>query len=102
MCVCSVVSNSVAPWTVAYQAPLSIGFPRREYWSGLLVPPPGDLLGPGIKAVSTALASVFFTTEPPGKIKSSLGFSTIFKSTMDPEIKVFEDKCFLKESHLFL
>ena len=102
MCVCSVVSNSVAPWTVAYQAPLSIGFPRREYWSGLPVPSPGDLPGPGIKPVSTALASISFTAEPPGKIKSSLGFSAIFKSTMDPEIKVFEDKCFLKESHLFL
>ena len=96
------MSNSVAPWTVACQAPLSIGFLRREYWSGLLVPSPGDLPGPGIKPVSTALASILFTTEPPGKIKSSSGFSTIFKSTMDPEIKVFEDKCFLKESHLFI
>ena len=77
-------------------------FPRQEYWSGLPVPSPGDLPGLGIKPVSTALASIFFTAEPPGKIKSSLGFSAIFKSTMDPEIKVFEDKCFLKESHLLL
>ena len=39
-------------WTVAHQAPLSMGFSRQEYWSGLPCPPPGDLLNPGIKAVS--------------------------------------------------
>ena len=37
------------PWTVAYQIPLSMGFPRQEYWSGLPFPPPGDLPNPGIK-----------------------------------------------------
>ena len=49
MCVlCSVVSDSsVTPWTVAHQAPLSVGFSRREYWSGLPFPPPGDLPNPG-------------------------------------------------------
>ena len=40
---CSVVSDSVAPWTVAHQAHLSMGFSRQEYWSGLPRPPPGDL-----------------------------------------------------------
>ena len=40
-------------WTVAYQAPLSMGFPRQEYWSGLPCPPPGDLPDPGIKLSST-------------------------------------------------
>ena len=58
------------PWTVASQAPLSMGFSRQEYWSGLLCPPPGDLPNPGIKLASPALASGFFfflTTEPPGK-----------------------------------
>ena len=39
---CSVVSDSVTPWTVAHQAPQSIGFPRQEYWSGLPFPPPGE------------------------------------------------------------
>ena len=39
-------------WAVAYQAPLSIGFSRKEYWSGLPCPPPGDLPDPGIKPVS--------------------------------------------------
>ena len=47
----SIVSDSfVTPWTVAHQAPLSMGFPRQEYWSGLPFPSPGDLPDPGIKA----------------------------------------------------
>ena len=62
------VSNSfMAPWTVALQAPLSMGFDQREYWSGLPFPSLGDLPNPGIESVSLALASGFFTTEPPGK-----------------------------------
>ena len=62
----SVMSNSSAPRTIAHQAPpLSMGFSRQEYWSGLPCPPPGDLLNPGIKPaslVSPALAHRFFTT----------------------------------------
>ena len=52
-------------WTVACQAPLSMGFPRQEYWSGLPFPPPGDLPDPGIKPtslISPTLAGGFFTT----------------------------------------
>ena len=64
----SVMSDSFAtPWTVAHQAPLSMGFPRQEHWSGLPFPSPGDLPDPGIKPVSLALAGGFFITEPPGK-----------------------------------
>ena len=48
-------------------SPLSMGFPRQEYWSGLPFPSPEDLLDPGIEPVSPALADSFFTTEPPGK-----------------------------------
>ena len=55
------------PWTVAHQAPLSMGFPRQEYWSGLSFPSPGDLPNPGIKPTSPALADGFLTIEPPGK-----------------------------------
>ena len=44
-----------------------MGFPRQEYWSGLLFPYPGDLPSPGIKATSCTLAGGFFTTESPGK-----------------------------------
>ena len=50
------------PWTVARQAPLSMGFCRHEYWSGLPCPPPGDLPDPGIEPVSPALAGGFLTT----------------------------------------
>ena len=49
-------------WTVASQAPLSMGFSRQEYWSGLPYPPPGDIPDPGIEPVSHALAGRFFTT----------------------------------------
>ena len=43
------------PWTVAYQAPLSMGFSRQYYWSGLPFPSPGDLPEPGIEPGSSAL-----------------------------------------------
>ena len=55
------------PGTIACQAPLTVGFPRQEYWSGLPFPSPGDLPNPGIEAVYPALAGGFFTTEPPRK-----------------------------------
>ena len=60
----------VTSWAVARQGPLSMGFSRQEYQSGLPFPPPGDLIHPGIKPespASTALTGGFFTTEPPGK-----------------------------------
>ena len=63
----SCVRLFATPWTVACQAPLSMGFPRQEYWSALLFPFPGDLPRPGIRAVSPALAGGFLTTEPPRK-----------------------------------
>ena len=54
-------------WTVAHQTPLSMGFPKQEYWSELSFPSPGDLPDLGIQHASPALAGWFFTTEPPGK-----------------------------------
>ena len=63
----------VTPLAVARQAPLSTGFPRQEYWSGLPYPPPGDLPGPGIEPVSPVLAGTFFTAEPPGKLGWPVG-----------------------------
>ena len=60
------------PCTVAYQGPLSMGFSRQEYRSGLPFPSPGDLSNPGIEHAflgSPALAGGFFTTAPPGKLK---------------------------------
>ena len=59
-----------SPQTVAHQAPLSMGIPRQEYWSGLPFLSPGDLPDTGIKPGSPALAGGFFTTEPPGKPKT--------------------------------
>ena len=57
--------NSFAtPWSVAHQAPLSIGFPRQEYWNGLPFLSPGDLPDP---LMTLALAGRLFTTELPGK-----------------------------------
>ena len=53
------------PWTVTHQAPLSTGFSRQQYWSGLPCPPPGDLPDPGMETaslMSPALAGRFFTT----------------------------------------
>ena len=54
------------PWTVAHQGPISMVFPKQEYWSGLPFPPLGDLPGPGIEPASSELKGRFFTTEPPG------------------------------------
>ena len=71
VCVCARVLSHVrlfaTPWTVAHQTPLSMGFPRQEYWSGLPLPPPGNLLNLDFEPMSSALAGGFFTTEPPGK-----------------------------------
>ena len=65
------MSNSfVTPQTVACQDPLSMGFPRQDYWSELPFPYPGDLLNPAIKSMSSVLAGRFSTTESPGTPKS--------------------------------
>ena len=61
---CSVVSDSLRPCRLAHQASLSMGFSRKEYWSGLPCPPEGDLPNPGVKLTSLmfpALAGRFFT-----------------------------------------
>ena len=65
---CSVMCDSETPWTVAYQAPPSMGFSRQEYWSGLPFPSPGNLPDPGIEPlVSRIPGRRFLTSEPPGK-----------------------------------
>ena len=56
------------PWTVALQAPLSTGFSRQEYWSGLPFPSPGDLPDPGIEPRSPTLQADSLLSEPPGKL----------------------------------
>ena len=61
------VQLCVTPWTVAYQASLSMGFSRQEYQSGLPFPSPGDLPDPGIEPRSPALQADTLPSEPPGK-----------------------------------
>ena len=55
------------PWTIAREAPLSMGFSRQKYWSELLFPSPGDLPDPGMELGSPALTGGFFTSESPWK-----------------------------------
>ena len=55
------------PWTAAHQAPLSMGFPRQEYWSGLPFPSPGYLPNPGIEPRSPTLQAVSLLSKPRGK-----------------------------------
>ena len=67
------------PWTIAPQAPLSIGLPRQEYWSGQPVPSPRDLPNPGIEPGSPALQADSLPTELPGKPKVALMACTYIK-----------------------
>ena len=66
LCYCCSVAKLcptlMTPWTVARQAPLSMGFPRQEYWSDLPSPPPGDLPDPGIEPTSlvSALQAILY------------------------------------------
>ena len=66
VCLLSPVWLSATPWTGAHQAPLSMGFSKQDYWSGLSFPTPGDLPGPEMKPSSSTLAGRHFTTLPLG------------------------------------
>ena len=61
------LDSLATPWTVDHKAPLSMGFSRQEYWSGLPFPSPRDPPSLGIEPVFPALVRGFFTTEPPEK-----------------------------------
>ena len=82
----------VTPWTVAHQAPLSMGFSRQEYWSGLPFSPPGGLPDPGanLHLLSPALASGVFTTVPPGSPRNR-----------HTTVLLYESKCGLLHSKYF-
>ena len=76
------MSDSFAtPWTVACQAPLSMGFPRQEYSSGLPFPSSGDLPDPGTEPTSPASAGGFFTAESPAAAAKSL---QLWRTLCDP------------------
>ena len=81
----------MTPWTVARQAPLSMGFSRQEYWSGLPFPSPGALPDPGIEPGSLTLQAESLASEPPGKlnvdkmgpafpIKGAIACSTLYST----------------------
>ena len=72
----------VTLWTIARQAPLSMGFFRHEYWSGLPCPPPGNLPDPGIEPrslMSPALSDRFFTTSATGEAPKDDTYTYVFK-----------------------
>ena len=92
MCVCvrvhvcgySVISNSVTPWTVTRQAPLSMEFSRQECWCGLSFPSPENLPDPGIEPASFALERGFFNILPPGKPLRVSSFNKIVPKNIEP------------------
>ena len=67
------------PWTIAHQAPLSMGFSRQEYQSGLSFPSPGDLPNPGIKPWSPALQADSLLSEPPGEPHLFIPMNSLFQ-----------------------
>ena len=89
-CVCAVlicfgrVSLFVAPRTTAHRAPLSMGFSRQEYWSGLPCPPPGDLPGPG--------------TEPTSPVSSALQADSLPLSPQGSPVRIITQKSASPES----
>jgi len=89
------------PWTIAHQAPLSIGLPRQEYWSGLPFPSSGVLPDPGIRPGSPALWVDSFPTEPPGKAAPSTAVSKHLK-TLKGHPKMLSTYQGVKERELLL
>ena len=85
----------VTPWTVTHQDPLSLGFSRQEYWSGLPFPSPGGLPHPGIEPLSPALAGGFFTTEQPGK------YTCIYPHAIKKHVKSLAGKVKVEISFFF-
>ena len=89
VCMCSVVSDSVIPLTVVHQAPLSMGFSRQEYWSGLPFPPSGSPQPRDRTHISfiSYISDGLFTTEPPGTLPFSLFLLFPCKRTLSNHLK---------------
>ena len=77
------------PWTIAHQAPRSMGFSRQEYWSGLPFPSPGDLPDLGIEPRSPTLQADALTSGPPGK--PLVWDGAIFKSSVVLRIDIYKE-----------
>ena len=81
-------------WTVPCQAPLSMGFSRQEYCSGLPCPPPGDLLHPGIMSlVSPSLADGFFTTSATWEAQENGTDALICRAEIETRCRDVENQC---------
>ena len=98
MCILCRVWLFATPWTVNCQAPLSMGFPRQEYWSGLSLPSPGDLPKAEVEPGSPALQVDSLPTEPPRKLNKCLlrtffliyqAFSSIDVPKTDKAVSLF-------------
>ena len=94
----------VTPWTIACQTPLSMGFPKQEYWRRLPFPSPGDLPEPGTKSMSPVLVGRFFTTELPGKPRTDstvtqkcTNESGVFISISHGYVTCCKKKCYHEE-----
>ena len=89
-------------WTVAHQAPLSMGFSRQEYRSGLPFPPPGDLSRPEMEPTSPTLAGRFLTAEPLGR-PAEMGFGGFpihpVPHSRTPGIAAYSSGCSLPLAH---
>ena len=83
LCLVTPVQLFVTPWTMVHQIPLSMGFPRQEYWSGLSFPSPGDLPNPWIEPMSSVDSLLLSHQEIPYGTKIFSGFSS-------PRIKMHE------------
>ena len=101
-CHFSCVWLCVTPWTVARQAPLTLGFSRQEYWSGLPCPPPGDLPNPGFEPRSPELQADSLSSEPSRKPKYECTLFKFLPSTIKViclcKVKIIMQNCikFLK------
>ena len=94
------MSDSATPWTVARQAPLSIGFSRQGYWNGNPFPSPGDLPSPGIEPGSPTLQADPVPSEPPGKpegnfISNQFAKSCCFYLLSGVHLNLYLYQCFI-------
>ena len=102
---CQLVSNSLeTPWSVGCRAPLSMGFSRQEYFSGLPLPSPRDPPKPGIGPVCLELAGRFLTAEPPGKSVRSHALHGQKKKIMcsNPTLQIGSIKKMILQAIVFL
>ena len=86
----SCVRLFATPWTVAHQAPPSMGFSRQEYWIGVPFPSPGHLPDPGIEPRSPALQADALTSEPPGKLPHSCHLPSRVSSLHGSQSDIFK------------